>query len=201
MGCWLFLGCSISPSVSGLSVWYALKCAFCQLMIGGRCVCEWVSLIKILNQVNTSLKRSVLLVEPDCTSIWLNNGKRGDCHYHVHAWLLYRIYGSCNHIKNNILHIVLFAFFTTFIKDCLAFCSLICMFIPLADFVMRRVLLRVYLDVLICVLIANLVAFLLLHWQFICQSQTWIKILKCALNSTLIILLALDIAEEINNDK
>ena len=156
---------------------------------------------KVLNQINTSSKRSALFVEPDHTSIWSNNGKRENCHYYVHAQLLYRIHESCNHVKNNILHIASFIFSITFIKDCFIFCSFICMLIPFADFVMERVLSRTYLGVLICIFITDFAALLLLHWQLIHQPQTWIKILKCALNFTLIILLALDIAEEIDNDK
>ena len=75
---------------------------------------------------------------------------------------------------------------------------------------MGRVLPKAYLGVLICVLIADLAALLLLRWQLVRlgskselfrQPQTWIKILKCAVDSTLIILLALDIAEGIDEGK
>ena len=66
---------------------------------------------------------------------------------------------------------------------------------------MGRVLPKAYLGVLICVLIADLAALLLLRWQLIRQPQTWIKILKCALDSTLVILLAMDIAEGIDDGK
>ena len=33
---------------------------------------------------------------------------------------LYRVHGSCNHVKNNILHVASFAFSTTFVRDHLA---------------------------------------------------------------------------------
>ena len=89
----------------------------------------------------------------------MNNGKRKNCNYYDYAQFLYRIHESFNHVKK---HVVSFIFFITFIKNYFIFCSLICMFILFADFVMRRILLKVYLSVFIYIFIADFAALLLL---------------------------------------
>lgn len=75
---------------------------------------------------------------------------------------------------------------------------------------MQRVSPKAHLSVLICVLIADLAALPLLRWQLIRlgskselfrQAQTWTMILKCALDSTLVSLLALDTSKRIDDGK
>jgi hypothetical protein len=72
---------------------------------------------------------------------------------------------------------------------------------------MGRVSSKAHLSVLICVLIADLAALPLLRWQLIRlgskselfrQAQTWTMILKCALDSALVSLLALDTSKGID---
>jgi len=69
---------------------------------------------------------------------------------------------------------------------------------------------KAQLSVLICVLVADLAALFLLRWQLIRlgskselfrQPQTWTKILKCALDSALVSLLALDASKGIDDGK
>ena len=75
---------------------------------------------------------------------------------------------------------------------------------------MERVPPKAHLSVLICVLVADLAALPLLRWQLIRlgsksklfrQVQTWITILKCALDSALVSLLALDTTKGIDGGK
>ena len=75
---------------------------------------------------------------------------------------------------------------------------------------MGRVSPIAHLSVLICILVADLAALPLLRWQLIRlgsksklfrQPQTWIMILKCALDSALVSLLALDTSKGIDDGK
>jgi hypothetical protein len=72
---------------------------------------------------------------------------------------------------------------------------------------MGRVSPKAHLSVLIDILIVDLAALLLLRWQLIRlgskselfrQAQTWTMILKCALDSALVSLLALDTSKGID---
>jgi len=130
-----------------------------------------------------------------------------DCHYHVCPWLLYRTHGSCSLVVDNILHIAPFAFFALFVRHRFVSCSLTC---TLISPVMQRVSPKAHLSVLICVLVADLAALPLLRWQLIRlgskselfrQPQTWTKILKCALDSALVSLLALETSKGIDDGK
>ena len=76
-------------------------------------------------------------------------------------------------------------------------------------FIMKRISSIAHLSVFICVFVADLITFFL-RWQLIrlnsktklfCQPQTWIMILKCALNFALINLLTLNISKKIDDDK
>ena len=77
-------------------------------------------------------------------------------------------------------------------------------------FIMKKISSIIHLSVFICVFVVDLIAFFFLRWQLIrlnskiklfCQSQTWIMILKCALNFVLINLLTLNISKKIDDDK
>ena len=95
----------------------------------------------------------------------------------------------------------MFTFFAPFVKHRFVSCSLTYTLInPPILSIMERVSLKAYLCVLICVLIADLTALHLLRWQLIRlvsksklfhQSHTWIMILKRALISAFLSLLAL----------
>lgn len=76
--------------------------------------------------------------------------------------------------------------------------------------IMERVSPIAHLSILFSVLVVDLVALSLLRWQLIRlgskselfrQPQTWIMILKCALDSALVSLLALDTAKGIYDSK
>ena len=69
---------------------------------------------------------------------------------------------------------------------------------------------KAHLGVLICVLVADLAALPLLHWQLIrlgskselfLQAQTWIMILKCALDTATVSLLVLDTSKGFEDGK
>ena len=75
---------------------------------------------------------------------------------------------------------------------------------------MERVSLIAHLSSLLFVLVADLAALPLLRWQLIRlgskselfrQSQTWVMILKCVLDSALVSLMALDTAKDIDDSK
>jgi len=75
---------------------------------------------------------------------------------------------------------------------------------------MERVSPKAHLSVLICVLVADLAALPLLRWQLIRlgskselfrRPQIWTMILKCALDSALVSLLALDTLKGIDDGK
>ncbi len=73
---------------------------------------------------------------------------------------------------------------------------------------MERISPKAHLSVLICVLVVDFAALPLLRWQLIRlgselfrQPQTWIMILKCAVDSALVSLLALDTSKGIDDGK
>ena len=75
---------------------------------------------------------------------------------------------------------------------------------------MEKVSPKAHLSVLVCVLVTDLAALPLLHWQLIRlgskselfrQPQTWIMILKCALDSALVSVLVLDTSKGIDGGK
>jgi len=136
--------------------------------------------------------------------------EKRDRHYLVHVQLLYRTHGSCSLVVDNVLHIATFAFFALFVRHRFVSCSLTCTLIFPVVFIMGRISSKAHLSVLICVLIADLAALPLLRWQLIRlgskselfrQPQIWITILKCALDSALVSLLALDTSKGIDDGK
>ena len=75
---------------------------------------------------------------------------------------------------------------------------------------MEKVSPKAHLSVLICILVTDLAALSLLRWQRIRlgskselfrQPQSWIILVKCALDSALVSLLALDTAKGIVDGK
>lgn len=111
---------------------------------------------------------------------------------------------------NDILHIVTFAFLAPFVRHRFVSCSLTLTLITPVVFIMERISPKAHLSVLICVLVVDFAALPLLRWQLIRlrsksklfrQPQTWIMILKCAVDSALVSLLALDTSKGIDDGK
>lgn len=111
---------------------------------------------------------------------------------------------------DNVLHIATSAFFAPFARHRFVSCSLTCTLITPVVFIMEKISPKAYLSVLICVLVVDFAALPLLRWQLMRlgskselfrQPQTWIMLLKCAFDSALVSLLALDTLKRIDGGK